>query len=315
MISVREKNFASIVVYCWNNENLVEEFLTRIAGHFSSSFEHFEIILVDDCSMDGSPETALRVASTLEGATVTVVNLSYPQGKETALAAGIDLSIGDFVFEFETLGIDYPDQTLSEVYEECLKGHDIVAAAPDGPPRLANRVFFSLFNRGRGPLIPIGTESFRILSRRAINRIGMVSGKVVYRKAVYYGCGLKTKTIRYRPLPGVRRLPPRSISEEATLAIDSLLYFTNLGFRAALLLSFAMMLFSIMGVVYAITVYLVRNHLVEGWLTTMLFLSFGFLGLFSILAIVIKYLSLILTSTHQKQPYVYESVIKANQNG
>lgn len=314
MISNLEKNFASAVVYSLNSEPLVEEFLLRIDGYLSNKFEHFEIIFVDDCSTDGSVATALRIARGLERATVTVINMSYTQGKETAMAAGVDMTIGDFVFEFESLSIDYPNEILDAVYDVCLEGNDIVAASPRGPQRLANRVFFSILNRSHGSQTKIATERFRILSRRAINRIGMVSGKVVYRKAVYYSCGLKTVSIPYDPCKVGQTTQPRSTAEEASLAIDSLLYFTNLGFKVTAGLSLSMVLFSASGLLYAVGVYIYRKHVVEGWLTTMLFLAFGFLGVFSILTIMMKYLSLILATTHKKQPYIFESVVKANRN-
>ena len=41
------------------------------------------------------------------------------------------------------------------------------------------------------------TESFRILSRRVINRIMGMSKTVPYRKALYAGCGLKTTNLKY----------------------------------------------------------------------------------------------------------------------
>ena len=141
----------------------------------------------------------------------------------------------------------------------------------------------------------------------------MVSGKVVYRKAVYYNCGLKTVAIPFDLLP-FERSTGRDREEEWGLAIDSLIYFTNLGFRISVALSIAMMGFSLCGLFYAIAARLILGHVVEGWLTTMLFLSFAFFGVFTILAIMVKYLSLILESTHRRQPYLFESIQKANEN-
>jgi hypothetical protein len=46
----------------------------------------------------------------------------------------------------------------------------------------------------------------------------------------------------------------------------------------------------------------------------MLFLSIGFAGLFAILAVLSKYMEVLLKSTHIKQQYTYKSVNKLNKN-
>ncbi|MDK2868670.1 MAG: polyisoprenyl-phosphate glycosyltransferase, partial [Clostridiales bacterium] len=52
---------------------------------------------------------------------------------------------------------------------------------------------------------------------------------------------------------------------------------------------------------------------VEGWTPTILFLSFAFFGVFGILAIVIKYLSIIVELIFKKRQYVYESIQKISK--
>ena len=47
---------------------------------------------------------------------------------------------------------------------------------------------------------------------------------------------------------------------------------------------------------------------ISGWMTTILFLSFAFFGLFGILAIVIKYLQLIVNLVFKKKRFSYESI-------
>jgi dolichol-phosphate mannosyltransferase len=59
---------------------------------------------------------------------------------------------------------------------------------------------------------------------------------------------------------------------------------------------------------YVIVVDLTYNKVVPGWSTTMLFLSFGFSGLFLMSGVLIKYLDMILNETKQRPPYNIESV-------
>ena len=51
-------------------------------------------------------------------------------------------------------------------------------------------------------------------------------------------------------------------------------------------------------------------HPVEGWTTTILFLSVAFFGLFGILTIIIKYLQLLMDLVFKRKHYSFESVEK-----
>ena len=79
----------------------------------------------------------------------------------------------------------------------------------------------------------------------------------------------------------------------------------------SIVMSVIMMLVTAIVAIYAICIFLSSNPM-EGWTTTMLFLSFGFFGIFAILAIVIKYLSIIVNLIFKKSKYIVESIDKIN---
>jgi len=98
--------------------------------------------------------------------------------------------------------------------------------------------------------------------------------------------------------------------EKSQLAINALIIFTDLSSKISIIMAFLMLIFSIgVGIYTAITFFTYRN-VVEGWTTTMLFLSFAFTGLFSLIALLIKYLSMLLNFHFKKQSYVLESIEK-----
>ena len=69
------------------------------------------------------------------------------------------------------------------------------------------------------------TESFRILSRRVINRISSMNKAVPYRKAIYASQGLRTDFITYKAvgnLTAVRDKQERKY--RSGLAVDALIY-------------------------------------------------------------------------------------------
>ena len=93
------------------------------------------------------------------------------------------------------------------------------------------------------------------------------------------------------------------------LAADSLLLFTDAGYRFSGIMTVLMMAVALFMGVYSIVIYCTGAP-VEGWTTTILFLSAAFFGLFAILTIVIKYLQLLVELIHKRKTYSFESIEK-----
>ena len=306
----KEKNFISVVVYVYNAENRIEKFLSAITEQINNNFEYFEIICVNDASGDRSIEKIKRLSKEKLGINITLINMSHFQGVELAMNAGVDIAIGDFVFEFDNTFLDFKPEVLMEVYHHLLKGYDIVSASAKGKERLTSRLFYKFFEQHSNGLAQMTTESFRLISRRAINRIKSINKTIPYRKVIYINCGLKTDNIRYDVTDSVIINQDRKEKRfRLELAVNSLLLFTQIGYRFASTMTVIMMLISIFMILYSITIYFTLKPIV-GWTTTILFLSVAFFGLFGILTFVIKYLHLLLDLVFKKEPYNFESVEK-----
>ena len=157
----------------------------------------------------------------------------------------------------------------------------------------------------------MSTERFRILSRRVINRVSSMNKTIPYRKAVYANCGLKADNIKYVMTNSKNDLleDKKEKRYRSKLAIDSLILFTEVGYRFSMSMTVLMMLISIFMIIYSSVTYLLL-HPVAGWTTTILFLSVGFFGLFGILTIIVKYLQLLIDMVFKRKHYTFESIEK-----
>jgi len=302
----KENNFASAVIYCYNDKNLIPFFIDGLCKKMEETFLKYEIIIVNDCSIDDSKELIKNYASLQNDQVITILNMSYHQGIEVAMNAGVNLSIGDFVFEFDSMFVDYEWNLLNKIYFHSLKGYDIVSVKIDKKPRFLSEIFYKLFNNYANLQHNIGIETFRILSRRAINRIHSITKTIPFRKAAYANCGLPLDTVIYHPLSPVHW---EKYKGRKSLAIDTLILFTNIAYKITITLTGIMMTITVGVSLYALIYKLMKNP-VEGWTTTILFLSFGFFGLFLILAMVIKYLQIIVKLNFRKKQFLFESIEK-----
>ena len=142
----KEKNFMSAVIYVHNAEKRIEAFLRAVMRVMEDNFEHSEIICVNDDSDDDSVAVIKRVSKEAQHTSISVLNMSYYHGLEVAMNAGIDLSIGDFVLEFDATILDFEEEEIMKVYRKSLEGYDIVSASPDCKQRATSNVFYYIFN-------------------------------------------------------------------------------------------------------------------------------------------------------------------------
>lgn len=304
----KEKNFVSAVIYIYNDEERIRDFLGKINGVLNANFENYQIICVNDASDDNSLAVIREIGKSIAGTVINVVNMSFYQGVELAMNAGIDLSIGDFVFEFDNMVMDYDAALMMDIYYHSLTGFDIVNAAPQKCGRKTSRLFYSVFNRYSHSPHPLRTENFRVLSRRAINRVHSMSKTIPYRKAVYANCGLKIDTIEYdNDSSCTKAYDKETRHQRKEMAADSLILFTNVAYKMTLLAAVFMMVATFGIGIYTLVSY-VYEDVVSGYTSMMLVIVFGFFGVFVILAVIIKYLSMLMELVFSKQKYTIESV-------
>ena len=313
MVNDKEKNFVSAVVYVHNREKTILDFLKKINDVLEKHFLKYEIICVNDASYDDSAKIIKDFGEKYLKCPLSIVNMGFFQGIEMSMNAGVDLSIGDFVFEFDSDILDFDPSLIIDIYNHSLKGYDIVSATADGKKRITSKLFYCLFNKSAKTQHKLSTESFRILSRRAINRVHALSKTIPYRKALYANCGLKMDTIHYKPQNNARQESNNKQSDtRLDTALDSLILFTNIGYRASMILTIIMILATIGIGIYTILVYAL-GHPVPGFTSTMLVLTGSFFGVFAILTIIIKYLSLLVNLIFKKQKYLIESIEKISK--
>lgn len=312
MSAAKEKKFVSCVVYLHNDGQMAKEFLGRVCHSMKEHFEMYEVICVNDACTD---DTILHVRDFLEeeevSHVVSLINLSYYQGVEAAMNAGRDLAVGDFLFEFDSCVVDFEESLIMEVYRRSLSGFDVVAAAPLHNVSLSSRLFYMIYNWGSNYKGKIRQERFRIVSRRAVNRVNQMNAYIPYRKVLYANCGLEMDTILYDNKDYVRKGQNKEErSKRCGLAFDTIIIFTNVLEKVTMLLSIGFMLMMLITFGDIVLTLFGAVEPVEGWLSTVCIMSVGFFMLFVMLTMIFKYLSVILNTMFRRQRYVIEGVEK-----
>ena len=128
----------------------------------------------------------------------------------------------------------------------------------------------------------------------------------VYRKAAYASSGLKMTTV-FEPSLSAEKSKSKL---RLNLAVDSLALYTDAAYRLSLGISLLMLTGTFAEILYTVIIYLGGSKPIEGWTTTMLVLTIGFFGVFLILTLILKYVSLLVNLVFKNNHYLVENIEK-----
>jgi glycosyltransferase involved in cell wall biosynthesis len=304
---MKEKAFVSIIVYIYNNINLISDSLISLDEFIDSKFENYEIVVVNDASSDGSGIEIKNISPRLKHG-LTLINLAWKHGPEKGMLSGVDLAIGDFIIELEMNRVDYDFQLLYDMFKEANKGFDIVSACWEDGNSLQNNMLWRVFNSISYLSFNVNNETARIVSRRAINSLLDMNERVVDRGILYHLSGFPCNAILYKPIKtriGARKL---TLREKIDLTMDVVVSYSNVGTIISIVMAFFFSIMAILLGIYALFMYFTYDGVVPGWTTTVLFMLICFFGVFSVLGVQGKYISSILIEIKGRRPYVIRSV-------
>lgn len=310
MITNKESNFVSAVIYLHKNEQNAVPFFLMVAEQLNGNFKRSEIICVNDGISEKCLEELRKAKDKFTDLNITIVNMGYSHGLEASMNAGIDLSIGDFVFEFDSCFMDFDPDVIMQVYRKSLQGFDIVSAIPPRKnSKYTSRVFYSIYNKFSESNYELCTERFSVISRRAVNRVSTYSKVIPYRKAVYTSSGLRVSRVEYTPQKNNKGTIYPDI-ENNNKAMDSLILFTNVAYKVSLTFAVIMLIFMLSAALYTVVAYFGFSKPVAGWAPLMGLISVGFFAVFLLITIMMKYLDVLLRLVFKNQKYLVASIEK-----
>lgn len=299
----KESNFISAVVYLHSNDSNITRFITTLYKELESHFLNYEIIFVNDCAKKEIIEQIKSFKKNNKSAIVSIINLGHLHGLEAGMRAGIELAIGDYVFEFDSCLLDYEEELILQSYKKCLEGYDIVSTSPKGIKRnITSKLFYHIYNKHSNHNRIIAEERFRVVSRRGINRADAYSKVIPYRKAVYSSIGLSYTTIEY--IAEETNLGYKFLnSYKEDMAFDAIAFFTNAGYKIPV---YCGCLF----VGLFLLLFMLKRYFPDESVLIGGGIILGVLFLSGLISLVIRYLNVIIKLLFNEQKYMIESIEK-----
>jgi glycosyltransferase involved in cell wall biosynthesis len=176
----------SVVIPCFNERNTIEQIVRTVR---TSSIQDLEIIVVDDCSTDGSVEILRdKVASLAD----QIVYQPKNSGKGAALRAGFAAATGDVVL-IQDADLEYDPKDYGTLLEPILSGN-------------ADAVYGSRFMGGHPHRVlyfwhMVGNRFLTLLSNMFtnLNLTDVETGYKAFRASIVKGLDLRENRFGFEP--------------------------------------------------------------------------------------------------------------------
>jgi glycosyltransferase involved in cell wall biosynthesis len=196
------KRMVSLICPVYNEAKCIDAFYEALTAEIERLPEYqFEVICIDDGSDDASLDLLLALAEA--DSRFKVIELSRNFGKEAALTAGIDVSLGDLVIPFDSDLQDPPSLIgrLIQAWEE--NDVDVVLAKRSNrqvdtlTKRASAAAFYDTYNLLAHIKIPKNVGDCRLMTRDVVEVLKSLPENQRFMKGLFAWVGFKACTIEY----------------------------------------------------------------------------------------------------------------------
>ncbi|WP_344460825.1 glycosyltransferase [Amnibacterium kyonggiense] len=278
--------------------------LRELGRAVMTRYRNYEIVVVDNGL---SVDTMIALRDLLaEEPCFRVLRLARRSSIDTAVFAGLEAAIGDFVV-ISAIAYDRQEHVL-DVLDLLRDGHDVVQGESRGPlgggpfARAGRRTFYWYNRRFLDVDIPARSTYLTGLTRSAANSLGAARRTHRYLRHLIRYIGYRVTSYRYDlDNPQARRIKPRP---RLTDAIEMVSSYSTHPLRVVTLVGVVAGLLNLLYALYVIVVTLVSTHVTQGWPTTSLQLSAMFFIICTVLAVQAEYIGRILSESRREPGYV-----------
>jgi polyisoprenyl-phosphate glycosyltransferase len=234
----------SIVTSIFNESNSLTELYRRVSQTMDSTGEEWELILVDDGSVDGSVDLILDLAR--QDPRVRPVIFARNFGHQIGITAGLDYSRGEAIIIMDS-DLQDPPEVILDLIAKWREGFEIVYAVRseregEGWFKLFTAsLFYRLIARITDVDIPLDAGDFRLMDRKVVSVLNKMRERHRFLRGMSAWVGFRQTGVPYRRAAryaGETKYPFRKMLRLAITAITGFSYFplqlaTYIGFFSA----------------------------------------------------------------------------------
>ena len=274
-----DKQRISLIVPVFNEEEVLNEFKTRIDGLMNDSSFEWEVIFVNDGSVDKS----LKILKNFhqQDPRIKIISFSRNFGHQIAITAGINEAMGDAVVVMDA-DLQDPPEIIRDFIKKWQEGYEVVYGVRKA--RLGETWFkkqtaawyYMLIHWLSGVDIPENVGDFRLIDRKIVEVLKDSPEQHRFIRGLVAWAGFNQIGIEFeRParFAGKTKYPYKKLIR---MALDSVVSFSILPLRLATLTGIIAALCSFIVLIWTLVERFIYRGVIQGWaslMTVVLFLG------------------------------------------
>ncbi|MCK8612082.1 glycosyltransferase family 2 protein [Apilactobacillus nanyangensis] len=226
-----QTNKISIVLPVYNEEAGIKNTIEVLESFVECQIETYEIIFVDDGSVDSSVDIIRHAQSQYEN--IRLVEFSRNFGHQLAITAGIRYAKGDAVVVMDA-DLQDPPSVIPNMIEKWQEGFDVVYGKRlirEGESffkRFSAKAFYRVMRKVANVDIPLDTGDFRLMDRKVVDALSKLNEPEPFVRGLVSWVGFKQTAVTYERQErnaGVTKYP---LTKMIRLASDGITSFSEI---------------------------------------------------------------------------------------
>lgn len=245
-------NKISIVLPVYNEEAGIKNTIEVLENFVECQIETYEIIFVDDGSVDSSVDIIRHAQSQYEN--IRLVEFSRNFGHQLAITAGIRYAKGDAVVVMDS-DLQDPPSVIPNMIEKWQEGFDVVYGKRlirEGESffkRFSAKAFYRVMRKVANVDIPLDTGDFRLMDRKVVDALSKLNEPEPFVRGLVSWVGFKQTAVTYERQErnaGVTKYP---LTKMIRLASDGITSFSEIPLK---IVNYTGFISIIAGVIYGL---------------------------------------------------------------
>lgn len=303
----------SFVIPCYKSKNTITSVIEEITSTMCNLTQYdYEIILVNDCSPDGTFKVIRKLVK--ENSRITGINLAKNFGQHAALMAGFRHVSGDIIVCLDDDG-QTPANEVGKLLEKIEDGYDVVYASYEHKQHSLFRNLGSKTNSKMTEVLLGKPKKLMITSYFAARRF-VINEMIRYENCYPYVIGLVLRTTRNICNVLVNHRQRKEGSSGYTIGKLVNLWmngFTSFSVKPLRMATYFGIFSSICGflfLIYIVIAYFLKNSAPVGWSSTMAIMLMLGGVILVVLGIIGEYVGRIFMCSNSAPQYVIREIVK-----
>ncbi len=297
----------SVIISVYNEEAVLTAFYEEIKKIFANLHISYELIFVDDGSLDNSFSILKKISE--QNKNVKIISFSTNFGHEAAMIAGIDNSKGKAIICMDA-DLQHPPSFISKMYEIFLEGYEIINMRRDKRNdgglinNLASKLFYFILNKiTKGNFEPNASDFFLISNKIAKLLKTNFRERNRFLRGYIQIIGFKKAVLHYNAPERYAGESKYSFVKLLFFSFSTIASFSKLPLRLGVITGiFSAFLGSIV-TVYSIIMKILQEP-VSGYTTLIVFMSFMFSIQFIVMGIIGEYVGYLFDESKKRPIYI-----------